>query len=84
MRRRHFVLIAYLLSVPLPGLIAEMLGIELPYEQAAFWLVALYMLPMSVVSELLGIPFFPAGALVYWAVVLVVLGAWAYSHRARG
>ena len=82
-RRLRLVLAAYLLSVPFPAIILEMLGIVLPYEQAAFWLVALYMLPLWTVSELLGVPYVPAGALAYWTIVVAGLGALAYYRRRR-
>jgi hypothetical protein len=81
MSRWQVLISAYLLSVPLPWLILQWLGIDLQYEQAAFWLVSLYSFPLWLVSEPLGVPALWVTLSLYWALALAIVVGWEILRR---
>jgi hypothetical protein len=81
MSRWQLWISAYLLSVPLPLLMVQWLGIDLPYEQAAFWLVSLYSFPLWLVSEPLGVPAPWVTVTIYWALALAIVVTWEMLRR---
>lgn len=82
MKYWQIILLTYLLSVPLPAIIMEALGIRLYYEQISFWLVGLYTLPLWLISEALSVDSLTAAIVLHWAAVAAGAGAWLYL-RAR-
>lgn len=72
---------AYLLSVPLPYLCLRLLGIQLPYEHVAFWLVALYSFPLWLVGEPLGEPMAWFTLAIYWTLALAIVVTWKALRR---
>lgn len=81
MSRWRVLTSAYLLSVPLPFLVLQGLGIELAYEQAAFWLVSFYSFPLWLVSEPLGVPAPWVTVSLYWALALTIVVVWEVLRR---
>lgn len=81
MKRWQLWVSAYLISVPLPYLILNWLGIQLAYEHLGFWLVQLYAFPLWLISEPLGVPAPWVTLSMYWALVLSIVGLWAISGR---
>jgi hypothetical protein len=78
MKRWQKVLMAYLISAPIPPVIVGALGVG--YENISFWLAQIYGLPFWLSAELTGS--YGLGLTVYVLVVGASLGLWiAYRSR---
>jgi hypothetical protein len=81
MKRWQIILVAYLVSVPIPFFVMKALGLVIYKEQAIWWFAMLYMSPMGLVGEALGARSLSTAALIYWALAISCIAGWIYFRR---